>query len=86
MRACRDIGYKGWSAGPIKAVLPARTGYSYAGLAIQEGDNASREFLRVTYGDVEEGERQKVRLSLTWDGASIDWLKTNPTSNRRSIP
>ena len=35
----------------MKAVLPALTGKSYAGLAIQEGGAASREFLRVNFGD-----------------------------------
>jgi hypothetical protein len=48
----------------IKAVLPALTGRSYKHLAIQEGGTASLEFLRVTYGDVQEGERGKVRKQL----------------------
>jgi hypothetical protein len=33
----------------IKSVLPSLTGRSYQGLEIQEGDEASREFLRVLY-------------------------------------
>ena len=48
----------------MKAVLPALTGKGYEGLAIQEGGMASREFLRVTFGDVPEAERQQVRKHL----------------------
>ena len=48
----------------IKSVLPALTGRSYAYLEIQEGDTASREFVRVHYGDVPEAERQRVRRQL----------------------
>lgn len=48
----------------IKAVLPVLTGRSYADLEIQEGGQASLEFLRVHFGDVAEDERQKVREQL----------------------
>ncbi len=48
----------------IKAVLPVLTGRSYADLEIQEGGQASLEFLRVHFGDVPEAERQKVRGQL----------------------
>ena len=48
----------------IKAVLPVLTGKSYKGLEIAEGGTASLEYLRVTYGDVDEKERQKVRRQL----------------------
>ena len=48
----------------IKAVLPALTGKSYEGLEIAEGGTASLEYLWVTYGDVDEKERQKVRHQL----------------------
>lgn len=48
----------------MKAVLPAITGKGYEGLAIQEGGAASREFLRVTYGDVTAAERRRVRRDL----------------------
>ncbi len=49
----------------IKAVLPALVGESYEGLEISEGEMASREFLRVTFGeDVEEKERSTVRKQL----------------------
>lgn len=48
----------------IKAVLPALTGKSYDGLEISEGGTASLEYLRVTFGDVDEKERQKVRRDL----------------------
>jgi hypothetical protein len=45
----------------IKSVLPVLTGSSYADLEIQEGGQASLEFLRVHFGDVPEAERGKVR-------------------------
>ena len=48
----------------IKAVLPALTGCGYEHLAIQEGGTASLEFLRVTFGDVPDEERQRVRRQL----------------------
>jgi hypothetical protein len=48
----------------MKSVLPALTGKDYTGLEIQEGNAASREFLRVTFGDVSESERKRVRQAL----------------------
>ena len=48
----------------MKAVLPALTGQGYESLAIQEGGAASREFLRVTFGDVTAAERRRVRRDL----------------------
>ncbi len=48
----------------MKAVLPALTGQGYEKLAIQEGGAASREFLRVTFGDVTAAERRRVRRDL----------------------
>ena len=48
----------------MKAVLPALTGSGYEKLAIQEGGAASREFLRVTFGDVPAAERRRVRRDL----------------------
>jgi hypothetical protein len=48
----------------MKAVLPALTGKGYEKLAIQEGGAASREFLRVTFGDVTAAERRRVRRDL----------------------
>ncbi len=48
----------------MKLVLPALTGKDYRSLEIQEGGVASREFLRVTFGDVTESERKRVRHSL----------------------
>src|ERR1035437_3754104 len=47
-----------------KAVLPALTGKGYEHLAIQEGGAASREFLRVTHGQVTAAERRRVRQHL----------------------
>ncbi len=48
----------------LKAVLPALTGKGYEGLDIADGEMASREYLRVTFGGVEEGERARVRKQL----------------------
>ena len=48
----------------IKSVLPVLTGHSYADLEIQEGGQASLEYLRVHFGDVPEAERRKVREQL----------------------
>jgi hypothetical protein len=48
----------------MKAVLPALTGKGYENLTIQEGNTASREFLRVTYGQVTAAERRRVRQHL----------------------
>ena len=48
----------------MKDVLPALTGKDYTSLEIQEGGAASREFLRVTFGDVSESERKRVRKAL----------------------
>ena len=48
----------------MKMVLPALTGKGYEDLEIQEGGAASREFLRVTFGDVSESERKRVRKAL----------------------
>jgi len=48
----------------MKAVLPALTGNGYENLAIQEGGAASREFLRVTHGQVTAAERRRVRQHL----------------------
>jgi hypothetical protein len=48
----------------MKAVLPVLTGKGYEQLAIQEGNTASREFLRVVFGAVAETERRRVREQL----------------------
>jgi hypothetical protein len=48
----------------MKAVLPALAGKGYEDLAIQEGDAASMEFLRVTFGEVTTEERGRVRQQL----------------------
>ena len=48
----------------LKAVMPALTGQGYQGLNIANGENASFEFYRVTYGDVPEEERERVRQDL----------------------
>ena len=48
----------------MKQVLPALTGKNYGGLEIQEGGAASREFLRVTYGEVSKSEHKRVRRAL----------------------
>jgi hypothetical protein len=48
----------------IKAVLPVLTGHNYTDLEIQEGGQASLEYLRVHFGDAPEAERRKVREQL----------------------
>jgi hypothetical protein len=48
----------------MKSVLPALTGKDYTNLEIQQGGQASREFVRVTFGDVNEAERKRVRQAL----------------------
>lgn len=48
----------------LKSVLPALTGKGYEGMEIADGGTASREYARVTFGDVSEEERQKVRKQL----------------------
>jgi len=48
----------------IKKVLPALTGQSYDGMDISEGGTASREFIRVTYKDVGDDDRQRIRHAL----------------------
>jgi hypothetical protein len=48
----------------MKAVMPALTGQGYEKLTVQEGGAASREFLRVTYGQVTSSERRRVRRDL----------------------
>ena len=62
----------------LKAILPALTGRGYEHLAIREGDMASRDFLRVTFGDVSESERKRVRRALEMycgqDTAGMVWI------------
>jgi hypothetical protein len=48
----------------MKRILPALTGKNYDALAIQEGSQASEAFKRITFGDVGEEERRKVRKNL----------------------
>ena len=48
----------------LKSVFPALTGKDYTNLEIQEGGMASLEFLRVTFCDVSESERMRVRQAL----------------------
>lgn len=48
----------------MKAVLPALTGRSYEELAIRDGNIASREYLRVTFGNSEPAERNLVYRQL----------------------
>ncbi|KAB2879817.1 DUF2779 domain-containing protein [bacterium] len=58
----------------IKSVLPVLTGTGYEGMAISEGGMASREFLRVTFGEnITEEERMAVRKNLE-DYCSLDTM------------
>lgn len=47
----------------IKAVLPVLTDLRYDG-EIADGSTASNEYVRVTFGDVDEGDRLRVRSAL----------------------
>ena len=62
----------------MKMVLPALTGKDYTSLEIQEGETASREFLRVTFTDISESELKKVRRALDLycrqDTEGIVWI------------
>jgi hypothetical protein len=58
----------------IKAVLPALTGRSYDDLDIQEGGQASLEYLRVRFGESPRAERRKIKL-----------LQLRPPVTRRSV-
>jgi hypothetical protein len=44
--------------------MPALTGRGYDELEIQEGSMASQEYLRVTFADVPDTERHRVRRQL----------------------
>jgi len=48
----------------IKNVLPAITGRSYQDMEIADGNTASIAFQEVTYGEVEEDEKNRVRANL----------------------
>ncbi|HKI85675.1 MAG TPA: DUF2779 domain-containing protein, partial [Thermoanaerobaculia bacterium] len=48
----------------IKAVLPVLTDLAYDDLDIAEGGTASREFLRITFDDIDPTERARVRKNL----------------------
>jgi hypothetical protein len=48
----------------MKEVLPALTGLGYEGMEIADGGTASREYLRVTVGDVPAEEKASVRALL----------------------
>jgi hypothetical protein len=45
-------------------VLPAITGKGYEELAIADGETASIAFMNITYGEVSDDERQRVRSGL----------------------
>lgn len=48
----------------LKNVLPALTGKSYEGMAIDNGEDASIAFYNITYGNVPEDVRNKVMANL----------------------
>jgi hypothetical protein len=48
----------------LKVILPTLTGKSYNHLEIHKGDDASFEFLNITFGDMPEAEKQKIRKNL----------------------
>ncbi|HAV10263.1 MAG TPA: DUF2779 domain-containing protein [Dehalococcoidia bacterium] len=51
-------------SGSLKSVLPALTGMGYSDLHISEGQMASVEYFRVTYGNASEEDRQSVKENL----------------------
>jgi hypothetical protein len=57
----------------LKSVLPALTGNGYDQLEIADGGTASLEYLRVTYQDVGDAERARVRKLLE-DYCTLDTL------------
>jgi hypothetical protein len=63
----------------MKAVLPALLGDGYDGLEIQEGRTASLEFCRVTFGNVFEAERLRVRRDLEMYCTQDDGIRTRTT-------
>ena len=71
------------------SVLPVLTGRSYADLEIQEGGQASLEFLRVHFGDVLEAERLKVREQLErycgQDTEGMIWIVEALRSHQGSV-
>ena len=48
----------------IKSLLPALTGSGYEKMEISDGEEASRKYYSVTYSEVTEKERNKVRTDL----------------------
>jgi len=48
----------------LKKVLPVLTDTSYADLEIADGQAAAREYIRVMYGEVADGERERVLAAL----------------------
>lgn len=48
----------------LKCVLPSLTGLSYDGLDIADGQMASLEYMRATFGGVDEAERRRIRAAL----------------------
>jgi hypothetical protein len=48
----------------IKSILPLITAEKYDGLSIRNGAIASSEFVRITFGDVHDDERERVRKAL----------------------
>lgn len=55
-------GQKGSAS--LKNVMPALTGISYEGLAINDGRMAAAAYMACTYGEVTEDERKSIRLAL----------------------
>lgn len=67
LKLFRNFNYynpKQHGSNSIKAVLPALVGKSYEDMDISEGGTASREYVRITFGDVTPEDRAKVRKAL----------------------
>ena len=48
----------------IKKILPALTGKSYENLDIADGGSANMEFLKMSFGNLEEKEKKKIKKDL----------------------
>ena len=72
-RAFRYYHLNQGGSASMKKVLPALTGRGYEHLEIQDGQTASLEYLRVTFGDVSPEERRIVRKRLL-DYCGLDTL------------
>lgn len=74
----------------LKATMPAWTGTGYEALEIQDGNTASAEFLRISFGQVPEIERRRVRRRLEAycgrDTEGMVWLLGRVSMSLAKVP